>query len=204
MRARGLIFVHVPRAAGTSIARALYGQACTHHHSMRYYRALDPEFCAHAPSFAVLRDPLDRFASAFFFVRAGGTGDCRLARVFAAQTAHIRGVDDYLDFLEARTDLDLDFTMRPQSWFVTDLVTGAPLVDELFLYGEDNGLLAAWLARHGVKELPWLNRSERSPLILTPRQRRRIERLYASDFALIESLRMARRQYDTPWSIAAE
>jgi hypothetical protein len=204
MRDRGLIFVHVPRVAGTSICRALYGRVSTRHHSMRYYRALDPAFCAATPSFALLRDPFDRFASAFFFIRAGGTPDCRLAGAFEELTAHIETVDDYLDFLEGRADLDLDFTMRPQSWFVCDLATGTPLVDELFLYGDDNGRLAAWLARHGVGELPWLNRAERTALLFTPRQRRRIERLYAGDFALIDSVRRQRCTVQTPWAIAAE
>ena len=64
MRARNLIFVHVPRVAGTSIVRTLYGEGCIHHHSMRYYRALDPDFAQSAGSFALLRDPLERFASA--------------------------------------------------------------------------------------------------------------------------------------------
>lgn len=204
MRARDLIFVHVPRVAGTSISRALYGRACTRHHSMRYYRALDPDFCDRATSFALLRDPFDRLASAFFFIRTQGTPDCRLSQVFVEQTAHIETVDDYLDFLEGRGPLDMDFIMRPQNWFVCDPATGAVLVDKLFLYGEDDAQLAAWLARHGVRELPWLNRARRSALPFTARQRRRVERLYAGDFALIESVRATRLAAQRPWTIAAE
>ena len=192
MRARNLIFVHVPRVAGTSIVRSLYGEGCIRHHSMRYFRALDPAFAAAAESFALLRDPFDRLASAFAFVRAGGTATCRLSEVFVRQTAHIATVDDYLSFLEERGPLDLDFVMRPQSWFVCDLKTGAPLVKNLFLYREDDAALAAYLARHGIGALPWLNRSARAHLMLTERQRRRVERLYAEDFALIAQVRAAR------------
>jgi hypothetical protein len=188
MRARNLIFVHVPRVAGTSIVRALYGGGCIHHHSMRYYRALDPGFARSADSFALLRDPFDRFASAYAFVRGGGTAICRLSDVFARQTEHVNTVDDYLSFLEGRGVLDLDFVMRPQSWFVCD-TAGAPLVKNLFLYEEEDAALAAYLARHGVGTLPWLNRAPRAPLLLNDHQRRRIERLYAADFALIESAR---------------
>src|SRR4051812_17110224 len=57
MRRRNLIFVHVPRVAGTSITQALYGPRCTRHHSIRYYKTVAPGFWAQADSFAVLRDP---------------------------------------------------------------------------------------------------------------------------------------------------
>lgn len=204
MRARKLVFVHVPRVAGTSISHALYGDHCVHHHSIRFYRAVDPELCAAGRSFAMLRDPFDRFASAFFFVRAGGTPTCRLSQVFVDQTRHVHGVDDYLDFLEGRAPLDLDFVMRPQSWFVCDLATGAPLVDDLFLYGQDDAALARYLAGHGVAQLPWLNRSRRLPLRFTTVQQARIRQLYAADFALIDSLRQARRDDPRIAAIAAE
>jgi hypothetical protein len=192
VRARALVFVHVPRTAGISIARALFGETCVHHHSIRFYRAVDPQLCALSRSFALLRDPFDRFASAYFFVRAGGTPDCRLAQVFVDRTRHIQSVDDYLDFLEGRDVLDLDFVMRPQAWFVCDLQTGAPLVDDLLLFGEDD--LGRYLSTHGIAALPWLNRSERWPLHLTATQRARIRELYAADFALIDSLRRSRRE----------
>lgn len=192
MRARNLIFVHVPRVAGTSIVRSLYGQGCIRHHSMRYYHALDPAFAQAADSFALLRDPLDRFASAFAFVRSGGTPICRLSDVFVRQTRHVRTVDDYLAFLEGRGPLDLDFVMRPQEWFVCDSESAVPLVKKLFLYGEDDDALASYLAPHGVGSLPWLNRAPRATLLFSARQRGRIEHLYAGDFALIESLRAKR------------
>ncbi len=202
MRARNLIFVHVPRVAGTSITRALYGEGCIHHHSMRYFRALDPGFAQRADSFALLRDPFERFASAYAFVRAGGTALSRLSTVFLRQTADIVSVDDYLSFLEGRRSLDLDFVMRPQSWFVCDLQTGKPLVKDLFVLGEDSAALAAYLARHKVGKLPWINCAPRVALMLDAGQRRRIERLYAGDFALIESVCRARQARGA--AIAAE
>jgi hypothetical protein len=163
---------------------------------MRYYATVDPGFAASAPSFAVLRDPIDRFASAFAFVRAGGAESCRLSEVFLRQTGHLQTVDDYLAFLEARGPLDLDFVMRPQSWFVTDRNSGAVLVKDLFILGEDSAALAAYLAPHGIGKLPWLNRAPRTHLLLTQSQRRRIECLYADDFALIDSVRRRKHARD--------
>ena len=199
VRRRNLIFIHVPRVAGTSIMQALYGSRCTRHPSIRYFKTVAPRFFAEADSFAVLRDPFDRFASSYAFVRSGGTSSCRLSDVFVRQTASLRNVDDYLSFIEERDDLSLDFVMRPQSWFVCDLETGAPLVKRLFLYGQDDALLAAYLKEQGVTGLPWLNMSERVPAPLSPRQRRRIEKIYAQDFALVGALRSRRAQAD--WTI---
>ena len=116
------------------------------------------------------------------------------------QTAHLKCIDDYLSFVEERDDLSLDFVMRRQSWFVCDLQTGAPLVKRLFLFGQDDALLAAYLKAQGVAELPWLNMSERLPMLLSARQKRRIEKIYARDFELVELLRRRRRHQD--WNIA--
>jgi hypothetical protein len=204
MRARNLIFVHVPRVAGMSVTRALYGEGCIHHYSMRYYRAVDPAFAKAAGSFALLRDPFERFASAYAFVRAGGTSSSRLSEVFLHQTADIASIDGYLTFLEGRGPLDLDFVMRPQSWFVCDPLTAEPLVKNLFLLGEDSAALAAYLAPQKIGPLPWINRAPRAALSLSARQRRRIERLYAADFALIESVRRAKQDPFRSAAIAAE
>ena len=135
----------------------------------------------------MLRDPFDRFASAYAFVRSGGTDSCRLSDVFVRQTAGLRSVDDYLSFIEDRDALSLDFVMRPQSWFVCDLETGAPLVKRLFLYGQDDARWRAIWKRMARARLPWLNPSARnSAACLSGRQKRRIEKIYARDFELVE------------------
>jgi hypothetical protein len=100
MRHRNLIFVHVPRVAGTSISSALFGPRNTMHHSIRYYKTVHPRFYESAESFAVLRDPFARFASSYAFVRAGGTKSCRLSDFFIAETAQQRG---RLSVLSGRT-----------------------------------------------------------------------------------------------------
>lgn len=186
-----LIFIHVPRAAGMSVAQAL-GARPQSHYSMRYFRAINPAFAAQAESFAVLRDPIERFRSAYAIVRNGGAERVRLAGVFARATAHIRSVDDYLAFLEERPPLERDHVMRPQCWYVTDLRTGEVLVKRLFLLESDTAQLAAFLRQHGAGPLGWLNRSDPVPLQLTPEQCRRVVALYREDFDLIARLRAMR------------
>ena len=193
-----LLFIHVPRAGGTSVAHALYGGPINHY-SIRYFRGINPDLCERATSFALLRDPYERFKSSYFFILNRGGPLARLSDVFVEQTAQIVTVDDYLSFLESRDPIRMDFVMRPQSWFVCDPATGEPLVKNLFRQGVDDDRLRTFLRGHGVGELPWLNRGTRPDLQLTPEQKRRIERIYASDFALIESLsqdRAIRRRLD--------
>jgi len=62
--------------------------------------------------------------------------------------------------------------------------------------GEEDAALNAYLASHGVAHLPWLNRAPRPALLLNQSQRRRIERIYAGDFALIDSHRRQKRARD--------
>jgi hypothetical protein len=186
-RARGLLFIHVPRAAGMSVARAL-GAAGTRHYSARYFATIAPGWFAATPSFAVVRDPVDRFLSAYSCVRGAGADNVRMAKVFADQTRHITSVDAYLDYLEGRGVFDLDFVARPQSWFVTD-GRGQVMVKSLFILGEDDAALTAYLARWGAGPIPHVNRSQRQALTLTDDQRGRVEKIYAADMALIEHLR---------------
>ena len=72
--------------------------------------------------------------------------------------------------IELTSVLATDFVMRPQSWFVSDLDTGASLVRRLFLLDQDKARLAFFLRQHGVTALPRLNASSRVPLSLSPRQ----------------------------------
>lgn len=206
-RRRNLIFLHVPRTGGTSISHALYGTHRIEHYSARCLKAMAPQFWTATQSFAVVRDPFDRFASSYAFVRGGGTQSCRLSDVFREQTAAIRGVDDYLCFLEQRPPMQLDFVMRPQAWFVCDSDSGLPMTKRLFLYRRDRAALLAYLKPFGIDALPWLNRSVRIPLELSRRQKLRVEKIYAADFALMD-LMATRQAADMPdlsaLAIAAE
>lgn len=67
-----VIFIHIPKSAGSSIAKMLYGQTIDHMSADFFQRANASEFNKKT-SFAIVRDPWERALSAYNFLSQGGT-----------------------------------------------------------------------------------------------------------------------------------
>ena len=65
------VFVHIPKAAGNSLAIGLYGLSFGHHTAYDYYINNKKEW-EKVFSFTVVRNPLDRFLSAYNFLMNNG------------------------------------------------------------------------------------------------------------------------------------
>lgn len=65
---KGFIFVHIPKAAGTSISEAL-GIVDPGHYCLKEYKSKLGEDFDGFYKFAVVRDPWDRVASSFFYAQ---------------------------------------------------------------------------------------------------------------------------------------
>jgi hypothetical protein len=67
------IFVHIPKCAGVSICRSLFGNIVGHHLSIAEYRRIfsREEFSTYF-KFAFVRNPWDRLVDAYYFLKAGG------------------------------------------------------------------------------------------------------------------------------------
>src|SRR5690242_14850320 len=125
------IFVHVPKTAGTSIARALLGSHTGHVPYFEYERANPRKFRSYF-KFAFVRNPWDRLVSAYFFLQNGGLNE--VDRAWAAQ--HLAAYPTFDMFV--RQGLGIDSIMRfphfrPQSYYVADR-RGKVMVDFLGRY----------------------------------------------------------------------
>jgi hypothetical protein len=184
-RARTL-FIHIPKNAGMSIAHALYGEQIKHA-TIRYYAKAAPRLLWRTPSFAVLRDPVARFVSAFNYAQAGGSRHNRISEPFRDRYMAFATVDDALDHLERASDLyQIDHIFRPQSWYITDC-KGKVIVDRLFLL-EEFDRVRRFLALRSIPDVPHLNHVEKPPMALTAPQIARIRAFYARDFELVQAL----------------
>ena len=69
----GCIFIHVPKCAGVSVAAALFGDSGGGHLSAEEYQIIySPREYGRRFKFTLVRNPWDRLASAYSFLKAGG------------------------------------------------------------------------------------------------------------------------------------
>jgi hypothetical protein len=69
----GCIFIHIPKCAGHAVQKSLFGQRIFKHQTIRQYQIALPQALYHnAWKFTVTRDPWERIASAWRFLKAGG------------------------------------------------------------------------------------------------------------------------------------
>jgi hypothetical protein len=189
-RRAGAVFVHVPKAAGSSIATALYGRRLGHHPACRLMQE-DPASWAALEKFSVLREPVARFLSAFSYALAGGTREGAIRWRAEYDDPVLRDVNAFvLDYLVRGELLDKDVVFWPQSHFVRD--AGGEAVPDLDLFTVDDPQpLAAYLASLGYAAPARINRGPAAAglrLEIGADARRRLEAIYAADFALFRDL----------------
>lgn len=69
------IYTHIPKAAGSSIGFSLLGHDKVGHYPLRYLQKIDPVFFHEAFKFTIVRHPVNRLMSAFYFLLDGGKGE---------------------------------------------------------------------------------------------------------------------------------
>jgi len=70
------IFVHIPKCAGISVVKSLFGDFDLGHAGIRRYQIMfgPAEFNRYF-KFSIVRNPFDRLVSAFFFMKKGGLNE---------------------------------------------------------------------------------------------------------------------------------
>ncbi len=116
----GMIFVHVPKAAGTSISHALYGRSLGHFKASQIKKWCPQEFEKNF-KFAFVRNPWARAVSAYRFAMQGYTDTAGMRRSKQYNVSDFLSFESFVYEWLADKDLaNLDNVFQPQYLFVVD------------------------------------------------------------------------------------
>lgn len=126
----GILFIHIPKVAGTAFNMQIYGKRTIGHLTAKEFLLTNPTLLKKNFSFAILRNPWDRAVSSYEFARNGGSKDV----IFHCRDRYENLLSgDFEEFVRrlSRLNLDsLDPVFHPQVNFVLD-DKGAILVNHL-------------------------------------------------------------------------
>lgn len=157
----GCLFIHIPKAAGTSISHALYGENVGHY-TAGFYKDLSAREYDKYFKFAIVRNPWDRVVSAYKFVKQGGTELVSPLPDDDFQSDEFKSFDVFVKNWLTRVDLKKkDVVFQPQYWYVCD-DSGQIIVDyigKLEKLNEVSEVVSKKLGRELI--IPELNKSDR-------------------------------------------
>ncbi|NWG45608.1 MAG: sulfotransferase family 2 domain-containing protein [Alphaproteobacteria bacterium] len=192
---RGAVFIHVPKAAGNTVTRTIYGSASHElggHATARLYHRANPALARRLHFFAFVRNPFDRFHSAFYFLNAGGMPrfDAQFAREVLGPVGSFAGFVRRMGEDAAFRDTVLGYLhFMPHTHFLCDR-RGRLLVDQLCYYehfdAEMDGLCARFgIDNPGLVANPTREKDASLAQDMTPEAIALVQHLYAEDFRLL-------------------
>ena len=177
------IFIHVPKAAGSGIAQALFGEGSRHVTYFEYEQA-NPDKFERYFKFAFVRNPWDRLVSSYFYLRSGGSGeeDGRWAE------RHLAQFPDFSAFVNGwltEENIWSGIHFVPQHYFVRDgaLRVRMDFIGRVESIADDFRTVCE---RLGIKaELPHANGSEHRHYseYYTRALKERVASVYAADIS---------------------
>jgi len=189
-RDAGCVFIHVPKAAGTSVNHALYGRPLGHYTVTEVQRAF-PRLWERAFTFTVVRNPFDRVLSAYRFARAGRTESMGIRDAERYQQAAFSTFPRFvLEWLVAQDLSAVDPVFRTQTSYLDPGADhcGVDLVARVESLEADIRVVASRLGRN--LDVPALNVTgrarDRDTALNDPAVRRAISDAYATDFQVLD------------------
>ena len=186
-RKQDVIFVHIPKSAGTSIAKSIYGARNGHLTAIDIKEKLGHDIFEKKISFGVTRNPYDRLVSAYFYAKQGGSKDGGISNPSFYQKKEFRNFDSFVKEWLVKQDLEgVDPIFRPQKDYLFH--HDQQIVNKIFKIERIEEILK-FLQETLKREIsiPVTNKTKRSRDYLdyyTQDSMDIVNKLYSSDFRL--------------------
>ncbi len=158
----GIVFVHIPKSAGTSVCNSLYGSRVGHFTLDELNQATDFSRVSDMPKISVVRDPAKRLYSSYKYAKNGGGSDGSISPNPAYESQQFRSFSSFLSEWLAFQELHkLDRIFWPQSSFLSTDNSALDFVGKV----EEMELAEEWLRDNynADMEIPHLNRGQEIP-----------------------------------------
>lgn len=194
---REVVFIHIPKAAGTSVWQVVghpggVAETVTHETAARWRRFLGPERYDHALTFAVIRNPYDRFLATWHYL-ATQTEDHRYWPGDTREREWMQGLGRDVETVaanmptEAVTDLRNAVHFGAQTQYLC--IDGRCGVSQVLRFEHLAGDWQAMAEKFGLPPtLPHVNRTPGRRPALSDDAKARIADLYAADFAFLREV----------------
>lgn len=112
------IFVHIPKCAGISVVKSLFGDFDLGHAGIKRYQIMfGPAEFKNYFKFTIVRNPYDRLVSAFFFMKKGGINENDKSWA-NRKFSRYENFDSFVKGWVNRRNVDRALHFRPQSKFI--------------------------------------------------------------------------------------
>ena len=192
-RERGIIFIHVPKNAGTSINDSLYGKSIGHFTSLEFRKISKEDFDS-LYKFAVIRDPFARLISAFNFIKEGLNNEIKdkPAILKTREIKEIKNMDINKFVMEwiPQYGIYQDFALMPQSHFICDenrnlivnrLVNIKDIGNLTNIIKQDTGIIVDQIGSKNISHKPFKQ-------VLNNQSKEYLKSLYKVDFEIFEDI----------------
>lgn len=180
-----LIFIHIPKNAGTSIIKAMGVENIFIDKTIPEYKEHYKDYWEEYTKFTVVRDPIDRFISAYKFARMdesgwfSATGQEDLDKHIHYDICNFLDINGYVKYVYENPK-DLNRWIAPQSWIITD-ENGNIDIDYYVKYEN----LIEDLKKINITEIEKLNNSkieDESLIKLTNKSKHLLSEIYSIDY----------------------
>jgi hypothetical protein len=180
-----LIFIHIPKNAGTSIIKAMGVENICIDKTIEEYKKLYKNYWKEYIKFTVIRDPIDRFVSAYKFAKMkesgwfSSTGQEGLEKHYHYDICNLMNINEYVDYI-CKNKPYFDRWTIPQSFIITNKEQKIEI--DYFVRYEN---LLSDLKRIGIDKIEKLNSSkieDENLIKLTNKSKNKLYDVYNIDY----------------------